>query len=176
MDLPMVLSRNEFEAAYQYMDNIYTRKVYRPPVAYYWCKFWRSEPRETVAPEERKRTRLSRKPIACPCRVKATAEGPNIIFVRLGDGHNHDFTPNGQRANEKIANGVSSIGKLDFLQIYLNVHDHVLSLPNIRSGFAAAGLIPLSPERICEKIQATPPATTPPPPSTPLSSQSLGVR
>jgi len=76
----------------------------------------------------------------------------------------------GQRVQEKVQNGVYSIGKENFLQIYPKVHQQALSSSNIKSGFAATGLIPLSPERVLSKI-----TQTPSPPSTSHSNQSFGV-
>jgi len=61
----------------------------------------------------------------------------------------------GQRVQEKTQNGVYSIGKENFLQIYPKVHQQALSSSNIKSGFAATGLIPLSPERVLSKITQT---------------------
>ena len=76
----------------------------------------------------------------------------------------------GQRVQEKIQKGILSIGKEDFLQIYSGVHQQALSSSNIQSGFAATGLIPLSPERVLSKIPKTPT-----PPSTSHSNQSFGI-
>ena len=60
--------------------------------------------------------------------------------------------------------------KEDFIQIYPGVHQQALSSSNIQSGFAAAGLIPLSLERVLSKI-----LKTPTPPSTSHSNQSFGI-
>ena len=75
----------------------------------------------------------------------------------------------GQQVQQKIQKGILSIGKEDFLQIYPGVHQQALSSSNIQSGFAATGLIPLSPERVLSKIPKTPT------PSTSHSNQSFGV-
>ena len=76
----------------------------------------------------------------------------------------------GQRVQEKIQNGVYSIGKEGFLQIYPEVHHQALPPSNIQSGFTATGLIPLSPERVLSKIPET--AS---PRSTSHSNQSFGI-
>ena len=73
----------------------------------------------------------------------------------------------GQRVQEKIQKGIYSIGKEDFIYIYPAVHQQALSLSNIQSGFAATGLVPLSPERVLSKLHKTPT-----PPSTSHSNQS----
>lgn len=77
---------------------------------------------------------------------------------------------NGQRVHEGIQKGVYSVGKEDFLYIYPAVYQQALSSSNIKSGFAATGLIPFSPERILSKIPKTPM-----PPSTCHSNQSFDV-
>ena len=76
----------------------------------------------------------------------------------------------GQRLQEKIQKGTYSVGKEDFLHIYPAVHQQALSSSNIKSGFAAAGLVPFSSERVLSKVQKTPT-----PPSTSHSNQSFGV-
>ena len=62
---------------------------------------------------------------------------------------------------------IHSIKKEDFIHIYPAVHQQALSSSNIQSGFAATGLVPLSPERVLSKFQKTPT-----PPSTSHSNQS----
>ena len=62
----------------------------------------------------------------------------------------------GQRVQKKIQNGVQSIGKEDFLQIYSEVYQQALLLLNIQSGFEATSLIPFSPDRVLSKIPKTP--------------------
>ena len=73
----------------------------------------------------------------------------------------------GQRVQEEIQKGIHSVGKEDFIHIYPAVHQQALSSLNIQSGFAATGLVPLSPERVLSKFQKTPT-----PPSTSHSNQS----
>ncbi|KAL1979209.1 hypothetical protein VTN96DRAFT_6506 [Rasamsonia emersonii] len=60
----------------------------------------------------------------------------------------------GQKTEEMMQNGIHSINKEDFLYIYPTVHQHTLSLSNIQSGFAATGLVPLSPERVLSNNQS----------------------
>ena len=76
----------------------------------------------------------------------------------------------GQRVQALIQKRIYSIRKEDFLYIYPAVHQQALSLLNIKNGFAATGLIPLSPERVLSKIPKTPT-----PPSTSHSNQSFGI-
>lgn len=78
-----------------------------------------------------------------------------------------------QRTQEKIQDEVHSIGKEDFLHIYPAVHQKALSSSNIRSGFAATGLIPFSPERVLSKLNIQ--HKTPTPPSSSHSNQSFGA-
>ena len=76
----------------------------------------------------------------------------------------------GQRVQELIQKRIYSIKKEDFLYIYPAVHQQALSLSNIKSGFTATGLVPLSPARVLSKIPKTPT-----PPSTSHSNQSFGI-
>ena len=66
-------------------------------------------------------------------------------------------------------NGIHAINKMDFLSIYRKIHHQVFSKTNISSGFAAAGLIPLKPERVLAKLNIK----TPTPPSSSSSNQSF---
>ena len=79
----------------------------------------------------------------------------------------------GQRVQETIQKGIYSVRKEDFLHIYPAVHQQALSLSNIKSGFAATGLIPFSPERILLKLNIQ--RKTPTPPSTSHSDQPFGA-
>ena len=63
---------------------------------------------------------------------------------------------------------INSIKKEDFLYIYPAAHQKALSTFNIKSGFAATGLVPLSSERVLSKFSQT---KTPTPPSTAHSNQ-----
>ena len=58
---------------------------------------------------------------------------------------------------------------MDFLSIYTKIHGQAFSTTNILSGFTAAGLIPLKPERVLVKINIK----TPTPPSSSSSNQSF---
>ena len=57
-----------------------------------------------------------------------------------------------QRVQEEIQKGIHSVRKEDFIHIYPAVHQQALSSSNIQSGFAATGLVPLSPERVLSKF------------------------
>lgn len=76
----------------------------------------------------------------------------------------------GQKTQDMIRTGIYSIDKEDFLYLYPGVR-RALSAANIQSGFAAAGLIPLSPERVLKKLHIQ--LKTPTPPSTAHSNQSF---
>ena len=80
-----------------------------------------------------------------------------------------------QKVEELVQKRVNSIKKEDFLYIYPAAYQKALSSLNIKSGFAATGLIPFSPERVLSKFPKT---KTPTPPSTAnsnQSSQSFGI-
>ena len=79
----------------------------------------------------------------------------------------------GQTVQEEIQKGIYLIRKEDFIHIYPAVHQQDLSSSNIKSGFEATSLVPLSSERVLSKFQKTPT-----PPSTShgnQSTQSFGV-
>jgi len=75
----------------------------------------------------------------------------------------------GQKIREMAQNGIHAIDKMDFLSIYTKVHGQAFSETNILSAFAAAGLIPLKPERVLAKLNIK----TPTPPSSSSSNQSF---
>ena len=80
-----------------------------------------------------------------------------------------------QKVEDLAQKRINSIKKDDFLYIYPAAHEKALSSFNIKSGFAATGLVPLSPERVLLKFSKT---KTPTPPSTADSShtnQSYGI-
>ena len=79
----------------------------------------------------------------------------------------------GQKTREMIQQNIHSIDKENFLRIYPTVHQPALSSSNIQNGFAATGLIPLSPERVLAKLHIQ--LKTPTPPSTSHSTQSFGI-
>ena len=66
-------------------------------------------------------------------------------------------------------NGIHTIDKIDFLSICTKVYANAFSKTNIQSGFGAAGLIPLKPERVLAKLHVK----TPTPPSSSSSNQSF---
>jgi hypothetical protein len=55
------------------------------------------------------------------------------------------------------------INKFDFLEAYLAAHLEVFTPLNIQNGFAAAGIHPLKPERVLEKLNIHISTPTPPP-------------
>ncbi|KKA16367.1 hypothetical protein T310_10045, partial [Rasamsonia emersonii CBS 393.64] len=67
----------------------------------------------------------------------------------------------GQKTEEVMQNRIHSVDKEDFLYLYPTVHQHALP-SNIRSGFAATGLVPLSPERVLSKLHIQLKTPTPP--------------
>ena len=75
----------------------------------------------------------------------------------------------GQKIREMAQNGIQTIDKIDFLSIYTKVYANAFSKTNIQSGFGAAGLIPLKPERVLAKLHIK----TPTPPSSSGSNQSF---
>ena len=75
----------------------------------------------------------------------------------------------GQKIREMAQNGIHAIDKMDFLSIYTKIHGRAFSTTNISSGFTAAGLIPLKPERVLAKLNIK----TPTPPSSSSSNQSF---
>ena len=75
----------------------------------------------------------------------------------------------GQKIREMAQNGIHTIDKIDFLSIYSKVYANTFSKTNIQSGFGAAGLIPLKPERVLAKLHIK----TPTPPSSSGSNQSF---
>ena len=58
----------------------------------------------------------------------------------------------GQKIREMAQNGIHAINKMDFLSIYTKIHHWAFLKTNISSGFAAAGLISLKPERVLAKL------------------------
>ena len=75
--------------------------------------------------------------------------------------------------------GIHHIDKPIFLELYQKARLAALSSRNIRSGFAATGLVPLNPDRVLSKLQihirtpSPPPPPPPPPPPILLPSPSL---
>lgn len=77
----------------------------------------------------------------------------------------------GQKIREMVQNGIHAIDKRDFLSIYTKLHGYAFSKSNIISGFSAAGLTPLKPERVLTKLSVK--MKTPTPPSSSSSNQSF---
>ncbi|EAW09003.1 uncharacterized protein ACLA_077500 [Aspergillus clavatus NRRL 1] len=110
LDAPVTMSLSEFNAAWRFLDNIYVRNQTRQSngrtIEYYWCRLWRKTAHQSrIAPEERKRKRTVRAPVACPCRVKAVTEGAMITFSRLGEAHNHEYAA----LEHKVTSGVREL-------------------------------------------------------------------
>jgi hypothetical protein len=59
--------------------------------------------------------------------------------------------------------GYNHIDKFNFLQAYLAAHLEVFTPLNIQNSFAAAGIHPLNPERVLEKLNIYISTPTPPP-------------
>jgi hypothetical protein len=65
---------------------------------------------------------------------------------------------------ERCRIGFSHIDKDDFLEAFLKARTEAYKPTTIRNGFAAAGLIPLDPERVLEKLNVVLKTPTPTPP------------
>jgi hypothetical protein len=61
----------------------------------------------------------------------------------------------GKLVEKKMSLGVNHIDKQEFIAIYQQARPKVLNEQNIRSGFAATGLVPFSPERVLSVLHAT---------------------
>ena len=61
---------------------------------------------------------------------------------------------------EFIRLGINHVDKAEFLPAFMQARIEALSEPNIRSGFAAAGLVPLDPDRVVSTLSIRP--NTPP--------------
>lgn len=92
MDTPMRFPRDEFDALVPFLDNIFTINHVRGQVAYFRCRLHRKVPhKSTVSEDKRQRARTSSKPQACPWRLKVTRDDSSVVYIRLGEGHNHDY-------------------------------------------------------------------------------------
>ena len=60
--------------------------------------------------------------------------------------------------------GFSHVDKLDFIESFLRARTEAYKETTIWHGFAAAGLVPLDPERVLEKLNIQLKTPTPPPP------------
>jgi hypothetical protein len=74
----------------------------------------------------------------------------------------------GQLVADCMAAGINHIDKDDFLPMFTEARTRALSENNIQSGFAAAGLVPLTPEEVLSRLPAMPET---PLEATPQSSQ-----
>ncbi|KFZ24810.1 hypothetical protein V502_00710, partial [Pseudogymnoascus sp. VKM F-4520 (FW-2644)] len=72
----------------------------------------------------------------------------------------------GQQIEDLMRVGVNYIDKSDFLPAYFTARIESLTSNTIRSGFAAAGLVPYDPERVLSKLNTQLRTPTPPPPPT----------
>jgi hypothetical protein len=75
----------------------------------------------------------------------------------------------GGLVEQKMRLGYNHIDKFDFLRAYPAAHLEVFTPLNIQNGFAAAGIYPLRPERVLEKLNIH--ISTPTPPSEPCINQ-----
>jgi hypothetical protein len=76
------------------------------------------------------------------------------------------FAPLKRAYGYQVANcmqlGRNHIDKLDFLEAFKIARAAALNSPNIRSGFAAAGLVPFNPEQVLSRLQLRLRTPTPP--------------
>jgi hypothetical protein len=68
----------------------------------------------------------------------------------------------GRLIEEKMRLGFNHIDKLDFLEAYPQARTAIFSSDNIKSGFSAAGLIPLNPDRVLSQLNIQLKTPTPP--------------
>jgi hypothetical protein len=69
----------------------------------------------------------------------------------------------GGLVEQRMRLGYNHIDKFDFLKAYPAAHLEVFTPLNIQNGFAAAGIHPLKPERVLEKLNINISTPTPPP-------------
>ena len=60
----------------------------------------------------------------------------------------------GQQVEQLMATGINHIDKRDFLRIYQQIRPKALHSTNIRSSFAATGLVPYNPSRVLSLVHA----------------------
>jgi hypothetical protein len=70
---------------------------------------------------------------------------------------------------ELISTGVSRLQKIEWVEAYIIAREKAFSVENIQSGWRAAGLWPIEPDRILDQLQST----TPPPISELSNQQSI---
>jgi hypothetical protein len=68
----------------------------------------------------------------------------------------------GRLVENKMRLGFNHIDKFDFLEAYPNARTEVFRPENIQNGFAAAGLVPLHPERVLSQLNIQLKTPTPP--------------
>ncbi|KAJ9322941.1 hypothetical protein DTO027B5_2983 [Paecilomyces variotii] len=93
---PYTMSSAQFHHLFPFVDNMFTRNRVTPKadgrvVHYYWCRLWRKTERPTVPPEQRQRQRTSRKPQACPFKMKVQDNGVTVVIELTAGVHNHDY-------------------------------------------------------------------------------------
>ncbi len=62
-------------------------------------------------------------------------------------------TAYGDLVRAKMLAGVNHMDKQEFLHIYPQARQRVFTSANIKSGFAATGLIPFDPNRVLSRLQ-----------------------
>jgi hypothetical protein len=70
----------------------------------------------------------------------------------------------GRLVQEKMVLGVNHIDKQDFIPLYEQARTEALQSANIRSGFAATGLVPFNPDRVLSILNTQYRTPSPPPP------------
>jgi hypothetical protein len=60
----------------------------------------------------------------------------------------------GSQVESQMRLGVNHVAKEDFLSLYYGAHVQAITASNIRSGFAATGLVPLDPDRVLSTLEA----------------------
>ncbi|KAH8430077.1 transposase [Aspergillus melleus] len=112
------------------------------------------------------------------CKVK------NIIPLYMPPHSSHKLQPldvgcfsplkkyYGQQISKAIQNGMEHIDKSDFIRHFKRAYKEAFSTDNIKSSFAATGLVPYSPNRVLSKLKPLR-SSTPTPPSTSSSNQSM---
>jgi hypothetical protein len=69
----------------------------------------------------------------------------------------------GRLVENKMRLGFNHIDKLDFLEVYPSARTEAFKPENIQNSFAAAGLVPLQPERVLSQLNICLRTPTPPP-------------
>ena len=77
----------------------------------------------------------------------------------------------GQQVENRIRLGINHIDKLEFLAMYKQARTDTMIKFNVRSGFAATGLVPYDPDRVLSRLHVQMRTPTPP-----LSSETVPTR